>query len=167
MSDRHSTDENPLEDAAAAMSEGFTGTSVDIEQTSKSQVMGGQVHMKDSAAKSVQASALHMVDSAAAMVRSSSIDVDEGAIGVSVSSVASLRDSSSLVVLARQVKAEDVRTLMLISPKVDGNVETVFTPLTALAAGAGLAFGIVTFASTFAWIVLRPIRFLRNRRSAN
>jgi hypothetical protein len=166
MSDQHKPDENPLEDAAAAMSEGLTGTSVEVEQASKRHIEGGQVHMTDSAAKSVSASALHMEDSAALVVHSGSVDVNEGAIGVSISSNAMLNNSTTGVVVSRNVKASDVRSMMLIAGKVDGDVETVFTPLTALAAGAGLAFGLVSITSLFTWLLVRPIRRLRSRSKA-
>lgn len=161
MNDEQDTNENPLEDAAAEMSAGLSGTVVEIEQTSKSRVEGGQVRMTDSAAKSVEASALHMEDSAAGLVRSGSVDVTDGAIGVAVASQMNVRESSSLVSVAKMMDAEDVRSLVIVASHVNGKVESVFTPLTALAAGAGLAFGLIIFARALAWLATRPFRGLR------
>jgi hypothetical protein len=151
-------DENPLEDAAAEMSEGLHGTSVEVEQTSKNRVQGGQVRMVDSVAKTVSASALHMEESAAGYVRSGSVDVMEGAVGVAVASAMSLRESTNVLAIARTLDASDVRALVVLAPRVNGTLQTVFTPLTALAAGAGLALGLALIPRTLAWLVKRLFR---------
>ena len=62
-----------------------------------------------------------------------------------------------MVTVARAVEADDVRSLMVVAARVNGEVHSVFTPLTALAAGAGLAFGLVLFARTVTWLVKRPL----------
>ena len=103
-----------------------------------------------------------MEDSVAAIVRSGSIDMNEGAIGVAASSDIVMNDSTSLVLMAKRIEATDVRSLLLVAPKVKGSVETVFTPLTAFAAGAGLAFGVGLLITTIARIIARPFR--RSRR---
>jgi hypothetical protein len=117
--------------------------------------------MVDSAAKNVSASALHMEDSAAAIVKAGSVDVTDGAIGVAIASSVKLRESTGLVTVAKSIEAEDTRTLMMFAARVNGQVESVFTPLTALAAGAGFAVGLVVMARTLTWLVTSPIRRLR------
>lgn len=164
MDEHQNLNDNPLEDAAAEMSEGLRGTTVQVEQTSKSRVEGGQVRMVDSAAKSVSASALHMEESAAAIVRSGSVDASESAMGVTLASDVSLLESNALLAVAKTVQASDSRALMVIAARVDGKVETLFTPLTALAAGAGFSFGLVVFARSLNWLMAR---FVRRRRGKN
>jgi vacuolar-type H+-ATPase subunit B/Vma2 len=161
MDEQQNRDDNPLEDAAAKMSEGLSGTSVDVEQTSKSSVEAGQVNMVDSAAKSVTASALHMEDSAAGIVRSGSVDVTESAIGLAVGSSVRMQDSNSFVTVSKIVEADELQSVLVVASRVDGDVETVFTPLTALAAGAGLALGLVLFGRSLRWLLTRPFRGLR------
>lgn len=166
--DQQNREDNSLEDAAARMSKDLSGTTVEVEQSSKSRVEGGQVHMVDSAAKNVSASALHMEDSAAGMVRSGSVDVNDGAIGVAIATEIRLQDSTALLTVGKTVHAENVHTLMVLAPRVSGRVESVFTPATAFAAGAGMALGLVVMARTLAWLVSRPLRRLnRETESAS
>lgn len=156
--DQQNRDDNPLEDAAARMSKSLDGASVEVDQSSKNRVEGGQVRMVESAAKSVTASALHMQDSAAGVVRSGSVDVTEGAIAVAIANDVRLQDSTALFTIGKTVRAENVQTLMVLAPRVSGPVESVFTPVTALAAGAGLALGLVFMARTLTWLVRLPVR---------
>lgn len=58
--ERKDQDENPLENLAEEISQAMQGTTVEVAQTFKDSVEGGQVHMADSAARSVSASALRM-----------------------------------------------------------------------------------------------------------
>ena len=54
------------------------------------------------------------------------------------------------LVVAGRVQAQNIQTVVLLAGRVEGNVKAVFTPMTALAAGAGFALafaaikGIVT-----------------------
>ncbi|MFN2202084.1 MAG: hypothetical protein ACK2UO_12805 [Caldilineaceae bacterium] len=161
MDERNDQDENPLEDAAARMSEGLHGTSVDVEQTSKSHVEAGQVRMMDSAAKSVTASALQMEDSVAGIVRSGSVDAKESPIGVSVSTSLHMQDSSAVVTIAKSVACDEVRSVFFFASRVNGDVQSVFTPLTALAAGAGFALSLVVFVRTLPWLFKAMFRRAR------
>ncbi|MEX1018421.1 MAG: hypothetical protein WDZ49_02115 [Litorilinea sp.] len=146
--------ENPLDDVAAEASAGLHGKTVEVTNTSKDRVQGGQVHMKDSAARSVEASALHMEDSAAGSVRGGSLEISESALGLVYGRDVHLKDVNASFVMAQQVQAEQVRTVFLVSGKNEGNIRAMLTPLTAAAFGAG--FGIV-------WFALRTVarRFLK------
>jgi hypothetical protein len=49
-----------------------------------------------------------------------------------------MKKSITPLVIAGKVKASDVRTVFLVSGKMDGKVQTVFTLWSALAAGVGV-----------------------------
>jgi hypothetical protein len=135
-------DRNPLEDFAAEMSEGLESTPVTITETSVNAVKGGQVTLHQSTARSVEASALHLDESGAVFARAGTIDVDHGAIGVALANQLSLQDTTASVAAARELKADSLRTVIILTTRVDGDVKTVFTPVTALAAGFGFAAGL-------------------------
>lgn len=140
MNDRpDNQSENPLEDYAAEMSEALDGAPVELNETSAGHVEGGQVWMKNSAARSVQASALHLEESAAAFVSADSVDAHDSAIAVAVTKEAKLADLTNSIMVAQHVEAQNMRTFALFAGRVDGEVKTVLTPVTALAAGAGFA----------------------------
>ena len=151
--------ENPLEDYAAEMSEALDGAPVELNETSAKHVEGGQVWMKNSAARSVEARALHLEESAAAFVNASSVDAHNGAIAVAVSQESKLVDVTSSVLVAQHVEAQDVHTIALIAGRVDGEVKAFFTPMTALAAGAGFAFALLFIRQ----VLSRLNPFARNR----
>lgn len=137
--------ENPLEDLAAELSESLPSQSVEVKNSSVDLVEGGQVHMLQSAARSVQASALSMEESAAGFVRAGSVDANDGAVGVLLAADAQLDDVTASLVAAKQVSANDVRAFAVLAGKVDGDVKSVLTPATALAAGAGFALTLLVF----------------------
>jgi hypothetical protein len=70
------------------------------------------------------------------------VDASNSAIGLAVTKQLSLRNTTSSVLVAQEVEADSLRSVVILTPKVNGNVKTVFTPVTALAAGAGFAAGL-------------------------
>ncbi len=157
--ERHDQDENPLENLAEEISQAMQGTTVEVAQTFKDHVEGGQVHMSDSAARSVTASALRMEDAAAVIVRSGSVDATDSLIGMATAEVVNLHDSNAVVMAAERVEAKSgVQAFILLAQRVEGPVTAVLTPLTALAVGAGIAFGLVAFRGIFSRVFRRPLR---------
>ena len=56
---------------------------------------------------------------------------------------ATLRDCSTPLLLAGEVKAEKVNTVFLVAGRAQGSIQAVFTIWSALAAGIGLGAAIV------------------------
>lgn len=143
-------DSNPLDDLANDLSDTFGDAPVEMNETVAGDVKGGQIWMKQSAARSVRASALHLEESAAGFVRAGVIDAHESSIGVALAQEMKLDQTHPPLVVAGRVQAQNIQTVVLLAGRVEGNVKAVFTPLTALAAGAGFALafaaikGIVT-----------------------
>ncbi len=157
--ERNDQDENPLENLAEEISQSMQGTTVEVAQTFKDRVEGGQVHMADSAARSVNASALRMEDAVAGIVRSGSVDATDSLIGAATAEVMNLNDTAAVLMAAERVEAKNgVRAFILVAQRVEGPVNAVLTPLTALAAGAGLALGVVAFRRILSWVFRRPLR---------
>lgn len=138
-------DGNPLDDLADELSGAWKGAPVEMNETTTTRVEGGQVWMKQSAARSVQASALRLEESAAGFVRAGVVDAHESGIGVAVAREMKLEQVNTPLLIAQQVEAKEVQTVVLIAGQVQGNVKTLFTPLTALVAGAGFAMSLFAF----------------------
>ena len=140
MSERpDSQSENPLEDLAAALSEGLGNKPVEFQSASTDEVRGGQVRMTQSAARTVSASALHMDESAAAVVRTGSLDAHDSNVAVAIARQATLSHVNSSLIVAQRVDAKDVRAVFVVGGGIRGDVRSVFTPLSAAALGAGFA----------------------------
>ncbi len=137
------SDANPLEDAAANLSADLEGKRVDLKNSSADCVQGGHVSMADSAAKTVRAQALNMSESAAGFVSTKSLDMRDAAIGFASSEQITVKSGNIGFLATGRLKAEELCTWLLVAGKVEGNVKTTFSPLSALAMGAG--FGLVVF----------------------
>jgi hypothetical protein len=111
----------------------------------------------------VHASALHLEESAAGFVRAGVIDAHESSIGVAVAQEMKLDQTHPPIVMAGRIQAPNVQTVVLLAGRVEGNVKAVFTPMTALAAGAGFA---LVFAAIkgIAATVMRSSQAKRARR---
>ena len=144
---------DPLEEAAANLSADLEGERVDLKDSSVGGVQGGHVSMADSAARSVRAQALNMSDSAAGFVRTKSLDMRDAGIGFAASEQITVQSGNIGFLASGRLKAEELCTWLVVAGNVEGNVKTTFTPLSALAMGAG--FGLVV-------ILLRSL-FTRNR----
>ncbi|HXF60039.1 MAG TPA: hypothetical protein VNK95_00400, partial [Caldilineaceae bacterium] len=80
--------------------------------------------------------------SAAMVVTGGSVEANRSGVVMAVARELSLNEAGAPLVMAGQVKAGTVRTAVMLAGQVQGNVRTVFTLWTALAAGigAGVAF---------------------------
>jgi len=150
MSEQSQRDEpNPLDTIADELSTTLGGQPVELTEERTERVAGGQVAMRSSAARSVQASALHMEESAAGLARTGSLDMHDSAVGVATARTAAVADSAVGLLVAGRVQAEQVRTLAVIGAHIEGDVQSVLTPLTAVLAGAGFALTLVGLSQLF------------------
>lgn len=133
---------NSLEDAAADLSTDMDHEREDVTDSSVSSVRGGQVSMSNSAARTVHAQAVNMTESVAGLVRTKSLDVQDCGIGLAVSKESTVAGSGIGLLASSRVKAKELQTVLLVAGRIDGDVKALFTPLTALALGAG--FGLIT-----------------------
>lgn len=132
---------NPLEEAAANLSEDLKGERVEVKGSNVGTVQGGHVSMADSAARSVQAQALNMSNAAAGFVQTKSLDMREAAIGFSASEQVTVQSGNIGFLASGRLKAEELCAWLVVAGNVEGNVKTTLSPLSALAMGAG--FGLV------------------------
>ena len=135
------SDANPLEEAAANLSEDLDGERVEVKGSNVGSVQGGHVSMADSAARSVNAQALNMSNAAAGFVQTKSLDMREAAIGFSASEQVTVHSGNIGFLASGRLKAEELCTWLVVAGKVEGNVKTTLSPISALAMGAG--FGLV------------------------
>ena len=139
------SDDNPLEEAAANLSADLGGKRVDLKDSSVGDVQGGHVAMRDSAARSVRAQALNMSESAAGFVLTKSLDMREAAIGFAASEQTTVQSGNIGFLASGRLKAEEVCSWLVVAGKVEGNVKTTFSPLSALALGAGFGLAVMLF----------------------
>ena len=138
---KHSSnsDNNPLDEFAAKLSRQLNSEPVEFNESTTDHVEGGQIWMKNSAARSIEASAVHLEESAAALVHAHTVDVHKGVIGGVAAHDATLTRTTNTLLLAKHVEAQEVQAGVIFALRLEGNVKATLTPLTAFAAGAGLA----------------------------
>jgi hypothetical protein len=155
-------DNNVLQDFAGVAADQVQGERVAMTGSAAKQVEGGQVTMTGSSAGAVKAHALHMENSAAGAVAGGAVEVRHSAVGAVAGREVTLQATSVGMLAAQTVQATNVRTVALLAGQVRGNVETVFTLWTALAAGAGL--GVALFGLRA--LVGRPARRAAQKENA-
>ncbi len=141
------SDANPLEEEAAKLSAELGGKRVDLKDTVVGDVEGGHVSMADSAARSVRAQALNMSDSGAGFVRTKSLDMRDAGIGFAASERITVQSGNIGFLATGRLKAEELCTWLVVAGKVEGNVKTTLSPLSALALGAGFGVAVMLFRS--------------------
>jgi hypothetical protein len=131
---------------------------VDMHQSGAGQVNAQQVSVQQAFVGSADATTLAVNQGAVALGRAEDISVIGGAVGVSVSGTASLQDSQVAILAAQEVKTGPVSTILLVSGKVEGPVETMFDTRQTL------LFGVVTGLTAGLVMALKRLIF-RSRKS--
>ena len=101
--------------------------------------------MADSAARSVRAQALNMSDSGVGFVRTKSLDMRDAGIGFAASERITVQSGNVGFLATGRLKAEELCTWLVVAGKVEGNVKTTLSPLSALAMGAGFGLVVMLF----------------------
>ncbi|MEZ4708033.1 MAG: hypothetical protein R3A44_12545 [Caldilineaceae bacterium] len=130
--------ENPLEDLADELSQVLGDTPTELDSESTQHVQAGQVWMRNSAARTVDAHAVHSEDSALGVIRANTVDVNKSAAGFIVAQEVHLDESTNTVTIAKTAKVQNSTSVLLIAGRVEGDVKSVLTPMSAFAVGAGL-----------------------------
>jgi hypothetical protein len=90
-----------------------------------------------SAVRSLNATVAHVEQSAVQRLSAETVHAAGSAIGIANASTADIKASSVGVVAGDYVKVEESRVLVLLAPRVSGNVKAFFTLPAAFAFGAG------------------------------
>ena len=96
--------------------------------------------------RSVEAEQAHLEKAAVRRLQAQQATVDKSAIGYARIDQATLRESSAGVIVARSVACDEVRTGILVSPVVRGEVHTLVDMRSAVAIGVGIVLGRVLLA---------------------
>jgi hypothetical protein len=96
---------------------------VNIDRSAVRQVNAANVRLEQSAVQRLNAEYGQLSRSAAASVSASTVE---------------LRDSAVALAIADYARVEDSRVLVLLAPRVSGNVRAVISPASAFAIGAGM-----------------------------
>lgn len=134
---------NSLEDVAAAASDTLHGQTVSVTGSATRRINAGQVKMHTSSAGRIQAHTVNMENSAAALVSAGSLETSDSTLGMAFGRQVHLEKSVTPLVVAGRLQATEVRTVLLVAGKVQGNVQAVFTIWSALAAGFGLGAALI------------------------
>jgi hypothetical protein len=100
----------------------------------------GAVNVGRSAVRSINASTAHLEQTAVQRLTAETVNANASAFGVTNAATAELNGSTAGVVAGDYVKIEDSRVLILLAPRVSGNVKAVLTLPAAFALGAGYYF---------------------------
>ncbi|RMG68614.1 MAG: hypothetical protein D6710_09930 [Nitrospirae bacterium] len=138
------------------------GDVININQSTVRSVDGDHINLQQVGALSVDGDRVNMEQTAACLIRGGHVNLNQSISCLSASEQMNIssslsplvvgrdkievRDSASGILAARDVKAENVKTLLLAASKVEGNVTTLFDWRSALSFGAILG-GIIGFVS--------------------
>lgn len=134
------SNENPLDELASQLSNALDSNSVSVNDFSADNIEGGQIQMDSSVARTVQGQAVHMEESAVGLLKADVVDISDGMVGFLNAREVSGESVSTIGLVAQDVQADDIFSVILLAGRVDGKVRAVFTPVTALAMGVGLGF---------------------------
>ncbi len=125
---------------------------VNIRQSTVRSVEGGHIDMEQVGAMSIDGERIEISQGAACIIRGNDINLNQSiscitagtntGMGYSLSPVvlsgseADIRDSAVGVVAAKNIKAENTKTLLMLAGSVEGNVQTILDWKSALSLGA-------------------------------
>ena len=95
------------------------------------------VNVDRSAVREIEAGIAHVDRSAIQRLHADRIDVNNAALGVVNSATTEISQSAAGIVAGDYVKVEDSRVMVLLAPRVSGNVTALITLPAAFAFGAG------------------------------
>lgn len=110
------------------------------------QVEGTHVHVERSAVRMVDASQARLEQAAVQRLRAGEATVQRSAVAYARFEQGTVRQSTAGIVAAKSVACDEVRTLVLASPVVRGEVHTWLDLRSAVAIGVGMALGRVAIA---------------------
>lgn len=94
-----------------------------------------------SAVKSVEADQAQIEKSAVQRLRASQATIDHSGVGFASFDQGTLRQSNAGIVVGRSIACDEVRTTILASPVVRGDVHTLLDLRSAVAIGFGMVLG--------------------------
>lgn len=97
----------------------------------------GEIDLHGSAAGDVYAHGVEIVQSAVRSVFAERVEIEQGAVFSVRADRVKMDRSASVLVAAHEVEAQDVRAILLLTPRLRGNVEALIDLRTAVAIGAG------------------------------
>ncbi len=130
------------------------GDVINITQSTVRSVDGDHVELQQVGALSIDGERISIDQGASCVIKGENINLNQSIIGMAASSQLNMhsslstltlsrdsidiKDSASVVVAGRDVKAENVKTLFLAASRIEGNVRTIFDWRSALSFGAVL-----------------------------
>ncbi len=121
--------------------QGHNGHEQGSDPSQLADVSGEHVDVSRSTVSSVTAASASLNQAAARSVRAQQVDVRESAILLVQAEDAAIEETAVAAVVGREVRVNDSQVLFLLSPRVSGNINAVFTPASAFALGLGLVMG--------------------------
>ncbi len=135
---------------------------VKVSQSSIRSVEGGHIELNQVGALSIDGERIEAEQSAACIIRGEKIKTRQGITCISYGNRSSvdaslnamvigkeeltIKNSASIITAGNSIKAENTRTLFLLTRKVEGNIQTLFDWKSTLSLGAILT-GLVGFFS--------------------
>jgi hypothetical protein len=114
---------------------------VELQMSAAGGVQARELHARDSALGGVMAEQANVQDSIAGGIRSEDLSFN-GVVGLAVANCIEAQEMHAIAVVGRELHADNIRTGILISREIHGNVTATIDGRTALL--AGLAGGAVT-----------------------
>ena len=107
------------------------------------------VTVDHSALQSLSADVAELRQSAVQHLRAESVQASNSAFGFTTSATLELKQSAAAVAYGDFVRVQDSTVLVLLTPRVSGDMKALLTPQTAFALGAGAVVAGRVLASLF------------------
>ncbi len=101
-------------------------------------VVAGEVSVRASAVRSVSGGEVDIKASAVQRVHGEEVEIEGALVGYAGAQRMEVEETQVLVAAGRQVTARNVRALLLLAPRVHGDVRVLLDWKSALAVGAGI-----------------------------
>ena len=97
----------------------------------------GEIEVRGSALGDVRAHEVEIEKSAVRSVVADEVEIEQAAVFAVRADKVRMERSASVLMAAREIEAQDVRTVLLLTPRLRGNVNALMDLRTAVAIGAG------------------------------
>ncbi len=101
-------------------------------------IVAGEVSVRATAVRSISAGEVDIKQSAVQRVTGDDIEIEQSSVALVTGARIELEGGSSFVVVGRDIHMKKVNTVLLLAPRVRGEVRTVFDWKSAVAVGVGV-----------------------------
>lgn len=130
---------------AGSMASSISANEVDMAQSLAMRIESEYVEVSNSGVGMLQANTVVATNAQVMLAQANQFNAENASLGVVSAGSAEIVNGRTVLLMTREVRGEAIQSTILLSGKVEGNVETVLDAPRAMLAGltAGIAIGLV------------------------